>query len=121
MIAGSADGHLVPFIPDDTGDPRRAGGVLLHLLAAPLPYRFPLRTGEVRRQWHGARRVRGGQVTVAQGTEHARRQMNDADMLRERPFRRVSMLLWIHWASMPDPLVAVQCPIVVEFALEAKC
>src|SRR5438309_1381354 len=47
VIAGPAHGHLLLLVPDDSGDPIRAGRVPFCLLAAPAPGPAPLVIGEV--------------------------------------------------------------------------
>ena len=104
MVTSSADRHLVPFIPDDTGDPCRTTGIFLCLLAAPVPHGPALSAGEVLRQRHRAHRVCTRQVTVGQSSEHRRRQMHDANFRPARPSELVSLLLGFHRTSMPGAL-----------------
>ena len=74
----AAHRHLLLLIPDDASDPCRAGGILVDLLAPPLPHPCPLRASEVLRQGHGTHRIRCRQIAVGQGAEYRRRQVHDA-------------------------------------------
>src|SRR6478736_1206649 len=77
--AGATGGQGLVLVPDDAGDPARAGGVPTSLLAPPRPRAAPLGSGEVLGQRYRAARLGTSKVTGGQRVEHRACQMDDAD------------------------------------------